>query len=401
MVEVHPSRRDGSDPGVARPAPRHATFGDPRSSSSPQVARELAALQRLHSMVTGTAELSDVQQCIGTALVEGLGFVGVTIGLVDDAQARVGSWRWFGGAENAQQLLPNLPIDDHGSLARAFRRPGRVIRAKLGQGVMAIAALAYRDQRLGLLGVTLPGHGLGRGMEEALERFCPHASEALAGVRMCVDRTRRLAVEAERTRISIEMHDAVIQSLFAITCTLEGCARAAEGQDPEQARRLAECRRLAEKTLIQVRQSIYDLWPAELLERQFLDQLQAHLADLGTPDRPLELEWEARGHLADLTRETRQVLLGVAQEALSNVARHARAHRVTVVLDAGSDPVRLQVSDDGGGMAVEPMRPQFGIRGMRSRLAAFDGHLELLSEPGQGTTVEATVPRSMAVASAP
>jgi signal transduction histidine kinase len=365
-----------------------------------QVARELAALQRLHAGVPGTGDVAEVQQCIGAALTEGLGFPVATVGLVDEAQLRVGSWRRFRAGDGDQPALPALPIRDHGLLASAFERPGRVVRGNLGAGPVAVAALVYRDQPLGLLAVEAPEGGPGASLEGALDRFSPNASEDLSVDRMSVDRSSRLAVEAERTRNSIEMHDAEIQSLFAISCTLEGCARAAGGADPEQARRLDDCRRLAEKTLAQVRQSIYDLWPAELLERQFLGQLRAHLADMGTPDSPLELEWEARGHLADLSREARHVLLCVAQEALSNVARHAQAHRVGVVLDAGSDPIRLQVADDGCGMALDPIRPQFGIRGMRSRLASLGGQLEVTSEPGRGTTIQAMVPRSMAAADA-
>ncbi len=346
--------------------------------------------------MTGTADLAGVQESIATALTEGLGFPTAIVGLVDDAELRVGQWRGVG-----REVVPSLPalsIEDGGLLAGAFRHPGRVVRGVLGDRQVDVCALAFRSQRLGLLAVEPSSRGLAEGLRQALERFSQHAGEALAGVRMCVDRTRRLAVEAERTRISIEMHDAVIQSLFAISCTLEGCARAAEGTDREQARRLDDCRLLAERTLAQVRQSIYDLWPAELLERQFLGRLRERLAELASPDSPLELEWEARGHLADLSREARHILLGVAEEAISNVVRHARAHRVGVVLDAGSDPVRLQITDDGCGMTHDPMRPQFGIRGMRARLGPLGGRLEIDSRPGSGTTVQASIPRARAAA---
>lgn len=368
----------------------------PSSKAVVQAAGELRALHLLRLAVTGTADLAGVQESIATALTEGLGFPTAIVGLVDDAQLRVGGWR--GAGRDVVPSLPALPIEDGGPLAKAFRHPGRIVRGDLGSRRLAICALAFRNQRLGLLAVDQASPALVKGSREALERFSQHAGEVLAGVRMCVDRTRRLAVEAERTRISIEMHDAVIQSLFAISCTLEGCARAADGIDLEQARRLDDCRRLAERTLAQVRQSIYDLWPAELLERQFLGRLRDRLAELGSPDRPLELEWEARGHLADLSREARHILLCVAEEAISNVVRHARAHRVGVVLDAGSDPIRLQITDDGCGMAHDPMRPQFGIRGMRARLVPIGGRLEIDSQPGSGTTVHASVPRSRAAA---
>ncbi|MHB8313761.1 MAG: sensor histidine kinase [Candidatus Dormibacteria bacterium] len=359
---------------------------------------ELRALEYLRLAVAGSSDMDEVQECIVAAVSEALGLPDATVGLVDEAQHRVGNWHGAPAKTLTADAHQPLPIADGGVLAQAFAAPGRLVLTQFATAPGAIAAICYRGQPLGLLAVGIPAGGLGKPLTAALERFAAHAGEALAGVRMCVDRTRRLAVEAERTRISIDMHDAVIQSLFAITCTLEGCARAAEKDDQEQAHRLDECRRLVEKTLVQVRQSIYDLWPAELLERQFLGQLRDHLADLAGP--PLELEWEARGHFADLSREARHTFQAVAREALSNVARHAQARHVKVVLDASCDPVRLRVSDDGSGLQEDRMKPQFGIRGMRARLATLGGRLQLMSEPGTGTTLEASVPRHRAFSGA-
>jgi len=349
---------------------------------------ELRALEHLAMAATSGTDLSGVQECIVTALDSGLGLEGATVGLVDEAQRAVGSW--CGSPSQTLALDPKrfLPIADGGAVERAFAAPGRLVHTQYGEYPCAIAAACYRGEPLGLLAVRSPLEGRGPLLDAALERFTAHAAEALAGVRMCVDRTRRLAVEAERTRISIDMHDAVIQSLFAISCTLEGCARAT---DPEQARRLDECRQLVEKTLTQVRQSIYDLWPAELLERQFLSQLRQHLAELN--GSPPGLEWEARGRLSDLPGAARHTLLAVAQEALTNVVRHARAGHVRVVLDTTCDPVQLQVSDDGVGLPRDDMRPQFGIRGMRARLERLGGRLQISSEPNLGTVVHAELPR--------
>ncbi|HUY54036.1 MAG TPA: sensor histidine kinase [Candidatus Nanopelagicaceae bacterium] len=356
---------------------------------------ELRALEHLGMAATSGTDLDGVQDCIVTALNEGLGLEGATVGLVDEAQGVVGNWRGSPGETLAMDPQRFLPIADGGAAELAFSIPGRLVHTQFGESPCAIAAACYRGEPLGLLAVSIPPEGLGPPLAAALERFTTHAAESLAGVRMCVDRTRRLAVEAERTRISIDMHDAVIQSLFAIGCTLEGCVQATDPGDPEQARRLDECRRLVEKTLRQVRQSIYDLWPAELLERQFLSQLRQHLAEL--TGSPPALEWEARGQLADLPGEARHTLLAVAQEALTNVVRHAGARHVRVVLDTTCDPVQLRVSDDGVGLPQDDMKPQFGIRGMRARLLRLGGRLQITSEPGLGTILHAELPRHPAL----
>ena len=354
-------------------------------------AAELRALEHLGMAAASGTDLAGVQECIVTALNAGLGLDGATVGLVDEGQLGVGNWHGSPRETLALGSRRFLPIADGGAIEQAFAVPGRLVHTQLGKSPCAIAAACYRGEPLGLLAVALPPEGLGPPLAAALERFTVHAAEALAGVRMCVDRTRRLTVEAERTRISIDMHDAVIQSLFAIGCALDGCARATGPGQAEQARRLAECRQLVEKTLLQVRQSIYDLWPAELLERQFLSQLRQHLAELS--QSPPALEWEARGQLADLPGQARHTLLAVAQEALTNVVRHAEARHVRVVLDLTSDPVQLRVSDDGVGLPRDDLKPQFGIRGMRTRLGRLGGRLRISSEPGLGTELYAELPR--------
>jgi two-component system sensor histidine kinase UhpB len=257
--------------------------------------------------------------------------------------------------------------------------------------------LRYRDQPVGLLAVASPGDGRGhRAALARLEHFAIHGAEAIAGVRLCVERSQRLAVEAERNRISVEMHDAVIQSLFAIVCSLDGCTRLAARGDPAAVPELERVQRLAQKTLEQLRRSIHDLWPGELLERQFVAELQEHVADLADLSGQLALEIDVAGPLTALAPEVRRGLFRVAQEALNNVLQHARAGRATVRLDARDDPVRLTVEDDGRGIPQGRPESAIGILGMRHRLAGLGGELAIGPGADGGTRVTATVPRQRA-----
>lgn len=358
---------------------------------------ELKALEQLRLAIAGSVDLGAVQRRIVTALTAALGFDEAMVGLVDPGQLMVGEW--IGARRRGRPALSRLdaiPLRGGGPLVAAFARPGHPVRGTIGGRDVAMVALQYRGQPVGVLAVTGPDGCLGADGTRVLERFAVHAAEALAGVRLCVDRAQRLAVEAERNRISVEMHDAVIQSLFAINQSLAGCAGLVERGD---ARALAEVNRvqsLTAKTLEQLRRSIHDIWPGELLERQFVADLREHVGDLVGPGTALEVQVDVSGHLGSLSPSVRRALFRVAQESLNNVVKHAAASKAAVHLDASGDPVRLTVGDDGRGMPAGPVESSIGIAGMRARLAALAGSLDILSEAGRGTTVVASIPRESA-----
>ena len=372
---------------MAQPALRPATLAPEFATA------ELRALEHLRTAIDGNADLTDVQARIAAAVTGELGFTTAIVGLVDPAQTTLGAW--VGSDEAALGELAALgPLRlTTGPISRAFAHPGRALHATLAGRQRWLLALRYREQPVGLLAVGPAGDGPDRPAITLLEHFAVHGAEAIAGVRLCVERTQRLTVEAERNRISVEMHDAVIQSLFAIVCSLEGCARLTANGDPAAVPELERVQRLAQKTLEQLRRSIHDLWPGELLERQFVAELREHAADLADLSEQLTLEIDVTGPLTALAPDVRRGLFRVAQEALNNVLKHAHAERATVRLDATGDPVRLTIDDDGGGIAADVPQHTIGILGMRNRLLSLGGQLAIGPREGGGTRVTATVPR--------
>ena len=321
------------------------------------------------------------------------------VGVADGAQRNVGGWiAARRGRRTARAALGPLPLHSPGPLRDAFLRPGRVVDGVLGGEPVGLVGLHYRGQPVGAVAVS--GGPLDPGRARLLERFAVHAAEALAGVRLCVDRAQRLAVEAERNRISVEMHDAVVQSLFAIAQSLAGCRALVERGDPEAVLELNRMQGLASRTLEQLRRSIHDMWPGELLERQFVADLREHLEDVSGLAPAPQLVVDVEGSLATLSPRVRRALYRVAQEALSNVVRHAAASRVSIRLDTSSDPVRLTIADDGCGEAGSVGAASIGQSGMRDRLAAIAGGLSIRATPGAGTCVVATVPRESACGAA-
>jgi signal transduction histidine kinase len=220
---------------------------------------------------------------------------------------------------------------------------------------------------------------------------------------------RRAAVLEERQRLARELHDSVTQLLFSANLLAESIAPAWE-RDPAEGRlRLEKLRDLVRQSLAEMRSLLRELAPPsdsdDFSSREFPPPTVAQLHREGLVAvlvrEGLVLEkagLEARVRADSYERQSRQreeVLLRVAQEALANVSKHARARQVEVVLACTADEVLLTVVDDGVGFdaTVVAHARGLGLESMRDRLRELAGTLRVVSAPGLGTTVEATLPR--------
>jgi signal transduction histidine kinase len=202
------------------------------------------------------------------------------------------------------------------------------------------------------------------------------------------------ATQEERQRLARELHDSVSQALYGIALGAR-TARQTLRRAPEQAdQSLTYILSLAETGLADMRALIFELRPQALAEEGLVVALHKQLAALRARHglvTEAELGSEPAGTLA-----VKQTLYRVAQEALQNVARHARARRVTVRLSASSTALELEISDDGSGFDPRAEFPgHLGLRSMRERVSEIGGVLNLTSEPGKGTTVRVRVPSGL------
>lgn len=216
---------------------------------------------------------------------------------------------------------------------------------------------------------------------------------------------RRLvaAQEEERARIARELHDQLSQDLSALSLGLASVARAAEASDSGAVRQreVRALQELASHLADEVRFVAWKLRPA-ILDDLGLHGALSNLAETWTRHSgvPIDLYSDLAGRRLPRERET--TLYRVAQEALTNVAKHARAKSVSVVLQSEGDELRLVVEDDGCGFdpatasgdGSVPLR--LGLLGMKERLGQFGGSLEIDSAPGKGTTVVARIPAGAA-----
>jgi two-component system, NarL family, sensor histidine kinase UhpB len=228
-------------------------------------------------------------------------------------------------------------------------------------------------------------HALGHAFNEMLDRLEQERRDS--GARALT------AMEGERLRIARELHDEVGQSLTALVLQLEALARQAPPGLREQ---VEETREVARDTVEDVREIAYGLRPEALDDFG----LRAALVTLGSSfaERTgLQLRANVAAELPPLDRDRELAIYRVAQESLTNVARHAWARSVELGLERRNGALELRVRDDGvgvGGAALETAAGAggSGIRGMRERALLVGGQLDVSRASPSGTEVRLTVP---------
>jgi signal transduction histidine kinase len=228
---------------------------------------------------------------------------------------------------------------------------------------------------------------------ELVEVFARHAAIAVENARLH-ERIGQLAVVDERERIGRELHDGIIQSIYAVSLGLEDAADEA-AEDPEAMRvRVDRAIDALHATIRDLRNYIFGLRPELLLQAGLVGGLSA-LADEVHVNSLIDIEVEAKG-IDDLrvTLEATHELLSIAREALSNVVRHAQASRARIEVVVVGPHLRLAVIDNGRGMPAEPVAgaEHFGLGNMRDRARSLDGDLHIERGMPRGTRIIITVP---------
>ena len=203
----------------------------------------------------------------------------------------------------------------------------------------------------------------------------------------------QVAVLEERQRLARELHDSVVQSLYSMALYADAAALAlAAGKQDVTVQHLHELRDTARSTMYDMRLLIFELHPPALEQEGLVTALRVRLAAVEARagvHADLKVEGERR-----LPIGMEQELYRIAQEALNNIMKHARAQHVTLRLQFADGVVCLQVHDDGAGFDPHTARNAggMGLRSFAARAAKIGGHVTLDSHPGQGTTVTVNVP---------
>jgi signal transduction histidine kinase len=261
-------------------------------------------------------------------------------------------------------------------------------------GATMIVPLGVGEEARGVLTVANPpgGRAFTQPIQWVLESF---ASQAAVMLELAEHRrdAERLVVLEDRDRIAKDLHDTVIQRLFAVAITLMSALKII--RRPEASVRVQRAVDELDDTIRQIRSSIFALQAPSGdggLRSRIHSIIDAAVESLGFAPS-VRLDGLLDIAVTDVVAEH---VLAVLQEALFNVARHARAHRVNVSVDVAGELV-LRVEDDGIGLSTaaggdsDPMSQRGGLRNMHDRARTLGGHFEIASA-GEGTVLSWSVP---------
>jgi two-component system sensor histidine kinase UhpB len=198
------------------------------------------------------------------------------------------------------------------------------------------------------------------------------------------------AQEAERTRIARDLHDEVGQVLTGVLLQLNSIAAAAPDRRPE----IDEAKQAVRSALDEVRRISSELRP-EMLEHLGLVSALTELSTSFQRTSGVRVDRQFDTSLPMLPAETELAVYRIAQESLTNVARHAQASRVTIGLQGGIERLILRVADDGRGFTGVP-EENGGLRGMRERAVLVGGALAIKPASGGGVEIRLEVPATVA-----
>ncbi|MCC6168617.1 MAG: sensor histidine kinase [Caldilineaceae bacterium] len=297
----------------------------------------------------------------------------------------------------------HYPNDPHVELIVLFAGAGLLISFAVNSWVLrrALAPLdrlqqAVDDVRAGAANVVVETGPAG---DERFDRLAETFNQMVAQLEQNARRMQYLshqilqAQEEERHRLARELHDEAAQALTSLLLRLRLLERS---QDPAEAqKRVQELRALTGQALEEVRRVALDLRPTILDDLGLAPALEWRVDEFNQAGT-VRATLDSRGLGRRLPRDVELIFYRIGQEALSNVARHARATAATLVLEQHNGCLELRVTDNGQGFDPGSIRGSgqdgAGLLGMRERLAMIQGTLEIVSSPGQGTTLIARAP---------
>ncbi|MCE7947444.1 MAG: GAF domain-containing protein [Chloroflexi bacterium CFX4] len=221
--------------------------------------------------------------------------------------------------------------------------------------------------------------------ERMISLLAAHAAIAIENATLS-DQLRRLAVLEERDRISMELHDGIIQSIYAIGIKLELMRLSV----PEQSAQIAAVNSDLNRVIEDLRRYIRDLRVGvelSLTLREQMNELATRFREVSSARLVMDIS-----SVTHLNEDRLHALLQITRESLSNTVRHANASEVYVDLHETPTHITLVISDNGKGFDPKSVPPGIGLRNIRQRARQLDGSVEIASRAGRGSTITVMLP---------
>lgn len=313
----------------------------------------------------------------------------------DDLRLRAEAW-----LRTQQRDGPELP---HGADASWLLHELQIHQIQLEMQTQELLDAQRRIDELAARNRALEDEILQRdAVESALKNSGQLAGELLEKSRCMQTELRDLSrkilqvQEDERKRISLDLHDEVSQTLVGINVHLAVLIKEASINPLGLQEKLARTLGLVQKSVDMVHRHALELRPSQLDDLGLIPALRAFIESFKKPDG-LHLQFKSFPGVEALDNDKRTMLFRVAQEALTNVARHAGATLVKVTLSKCEGGVCMEISDNGKVSAADPGSDQgktqrLGHIGMRERVEIFGGSFDVMFPAGKGTLLRVKVP---------
>ncbi len=369
-----------------------------------------AALDAAVRGIAGLGAVDDVLQVIVDQVRPLVGAQYAALGIVD-ARGRIERFITSGMDDATRRAIGPLP-EGHGLLGliirenRSFRVPDLntdsrrygfppnhpPMRSFLG------VPIAVRDISMGRLYLTnkIDAVEFSEEDQSLVEIFALHAGIAMENARLH-ERLNRLAVVDERERISRDLHDGIIQSMYAVSLSLDDVPDLMEGDRAEASARVDRAIDSINLAIQDIRNFIFGLRPGLLEGAPLLGGL-ASLVDEYRQSTLIDLELHVPDAIVEPSAAVTSQLLGIVGESLSNVVRHSEASRAVVGLTLGDGGTVAELWIEDNGIGFDPAQVgklgHQGLANTRERAAAIGGAVVITSQPDAGTRVVIVVPQA-------
>ncbi len=368
-----------------------------------QTLRRLEALYQADEKLYASLELDEVLQALVDVCVDLLGADKSCILIWDETHQHLITRAQRGFTSQFVQVMNEYA--GRGLLAHAAQSGETVVVQDTHQdervarhvtdpeGIRAFMHIPIRleGEVFGVFSIdNLHPHTLGPEEQRAFTSLARRAAVAIRNARLYAEAQGKAALE-ERQKLARNLHDSVSQAIYGIVLGVR-TAKTQLARNPEQAPAALDfVMNLAEAATAEMRALIFELRPESLQQEGLVAALSKQVAALRAR-HGLYLETHL-GPEPALSLEAKEALYRVAQEALNNVVKHAKARKVHLRLHPENGMVRLEIRDDGVGFDTQREYPgHLGLVSMRERIVRLGGRFWIESSPGAGTTVQAELP---------